>query len=740
MKKSSLILLIGLTLVIGGLTNGGAEKEAELAISPARDGTVPAKPHPLGMLGRGEHLGSKGSLLTEGFESWPPTGWEIDTTESTNNNPYGYPTYWEQYSTYSHSGVYSAGLWWSESTQDEWLKTPSVTLTGSPANTYYLSFWPYAYYGSTYGDHYYVLLSTDGGTTWSDTLLDFTDDFPSGQGWNYFASKEVIDISTYANQSIKIAWNAYAIGGLWYAWLIDDVEIYYPPGDDMACISIDNPADGTAFTGGSTVTIQATVRNEGTDTQNNVAVTVEVDDGAKSIIYTQTGYTGTLNQNDTELITFTPDWTVPDAWGSYTITVYTALGGDEDASNDTLSITVGSIPSTITCEGFEGTWPPDGWTIVNNDGGLYTWAQSTTSPHSGTYHAESRYETSSLRNDDWLITPPLIISSGDGISFWYSSSLSNDSLEVRVSTTGTSPAQFTDLLWATHITSSTYAQQFLSLNAYANDTVWVAFVNKGLYLWRIRIDDVCMPPIYVMGNDMATVSIDNPADGAALQGNSAVTVQATVKNAGANTQNNVPVTVQIDDGSKAVIYTDTKYTGSLSQDQTEVITFTPDWTVPNAFGAYSIKVYTELAGDDDVGNDTLTINVTSIPAGYTFESFESTTFPPVYPEGAWVQIGFTSGYTQGWNRSSGSAYHGSYKAYSRGQNSWLFTPRLTVGTGDGISFWYRAESASYPVSFKVRLSTSPSQTDTSAYTVTLADFPLLNSTTYQQASIDLSGY
>ena len=275
-------------------------------------------------------------------------------------------------------------------------------------------------------------------------------------------------------------------------------------------------------------------------------------------------------------------------------------------------------------EGFEGTYPPDGWLVVNNDGGANEWVQTTVYEHSGSYSTRCKYETSSLANDDWLITPKLSVVTNDTLTFWYRtySSSYQETVEVRLSTTTSSLDQFTNVLWATQVATSTWTEMKFDLTAFAGQEVYIAFVYKSAYEWYWYIDDVTGPDIVVAGDDMATLSIDNPGDGDNLEGNSAVSVQATVKNTGANAQSGVAVNLEIDDGG-GYTYTDVEYTGSLNPDETEQITFSPDWTVPNSFASYSIKVWTALAGDGNADNDTVTISVSASPEGYTVESFEN---------------------------------------------------------------------------------------------------------------------
>jgi len=163
---------------------------------------------------------NKDVLLSEGFEgSWLPAGW----TMIQNNTGYQgtNPCFWSQMSNYAHSGTYSAGLWWDYYYQDEWLITPSMTIAGSCT----LSFWTYGYLGSTYGDHYYVMVTTNNGANWTP-VFDLS---ALTGGWNYYASPFYVDLSAYSGQTVKLAWYAQdptTNDGMWYAWLIDDISVW----------------------------------------------------------------------------------------------------------------------------------------------------------------------------------------------------------------------------------------------------------------------------------------------------------------------------------------------------------------------------------------------------------------------------------------------------------------------------------------------------------------------------------
>jgi|GEM_PF-226243 len=165
--------------------------------------------------------------VSEGFESgtFPPSGWDQIITNATASDT---PRTWGLYDIpqYVHSGQYAAGLWWDYNQQDEWLMTPEFTV-GTNGQ---LEFWSFAYQGSTNDDHYYVKISTDGGTTWNE-LLDLSAlpvyDNPDANDFNDYQEPYTLDLSDYEGQDVQLAWQAVDGDGqgLWYIWMIDDVAV-----------------------------------------------------------------------------------------------------------------------------------------------------------------------------------------------------------------------------------------------------------------------------------------------------------------------------------------------------------------------------------------------------------------------------------------------------------------------------------------------------------------------------------
>jgi hypothetical protein len=172
--------------------------------------------------------------LTESFEGdvFPPTGWSQTILDTGAANTYGvFPT-WCRVGSVAltppvapQDGAWQAGMWWSYNHQDEWLKTPQFTCP--PAAS--IIFKSYVYLGSTNGDHYYVKVSTNNGSTWTP-LWDASTQ--PGAAWNAYATNPItISLANYAGQDIKVAWHAEdpaSNDGMWYTWFIDSVFIGSP--------------------------------------------------------------------------------------------------------------------------------------------------------------------------------------------------------------------------------------------------------------------------------------------------------------------------------------------------------------------------------------------------------------------------------------------------------------------------------------------------------------------------------
>jgi hypothetical protein len=186
-------------------------------------------------------------VLTESFEEGEmPEGW-TQIIENTGSDINIGDFTWQitgavelQSSTITpQDGDYQAFIMWSNDAQDEWLITPEFE---APDGN--LIFWYHGTNGSTYGDNYYVKVSTDDGASW--TALWNASDLPAGE--NHYDVPATVDLSAYAGQNIKIAWNGVDGDGqgLWYTWAIDNITIGGKPFSvkDLAFESASNLSSG----------------------------------------------------------------------------------------------------------------------------------------------------------------------------------------------------------------------------------------------------------------------------------------------------------------------------------------------------------------------------------------------------------------------------------------------------------------------------------------------------------------
>ncbi len=165
------------------------------------------------------------------------------------------------------------------------------------------------------------------------------------------------------------------------------------------------------------------------------------------------------------------------------------------------------------------TFPPTGWSSVNVLG-TNVWNRSTSQFHSGTASAYISYQ--STGGDDWLITKKVNgIVAGDSLVFWWRNAFSSqyppDSLYVRVSTTDSMPASFTNLIAGLNTADTTVApyrwKRFsYPLTAFAGQNIYVGFRHlneegNGGYLDDVSVG-AQLPPvmssnIYLTGNSFA---------------------------------------------------------------------------------------------------------------------------------------------------------------------------------------------------------------------------------------------
>ncbi len=177
--------------------------------------------------------------------------------------------------------------------------------------------------------------------------------------------------------------------------------------------------------------------------------------------------------------------------------------------------------ATVLCaqinEGFEGTFPPAGWTVQSPDGGTgwdtvpvgtspipgWNGGTITSAPtNGGLAVAFCTWSTGGASsNDQWLITPQVTIVAGDEVSCWIRKfGAYADNVKILLSTTGAAVADFTVTIATINYldTDTGWTSYSYSLDSYAGQSVYIAF-NEYV------ADNL---------NDGAAISLDNVVIGA----------------------------------------------------------------------------------------------------------------------------------------------------------------------------------------------------------------------------------
>lgn len=274
----------------------------------------------------------------------------------------------------------------------------------------------------------------------------------------------------------------------------------------------------------------------------------------------------------------------------------------------------GKTTTTLLNEGFEGSFPPAGWTTLDNDGGGTSWGGSTLA-HSGSASALHSYYTWTNQNG-FLMSPSLNFSDNGSytLTFWRYCGYPTDYQYqgVWVSTTNNSAGSFVPVKELGQGTAN-WQQVTVDLSAYAgNSTVYIAFVYQGTNADNMYIDDVTVTK--TTGNSSYHHLVVNPAAGRTITFpdiNVNISGNLTVKGAG--------ITSTTGSASTAITVTDStsiKETGTFRFENERVQSFIAKGSLTIDNGA-SMVVNTGGSGTQDhklslygntVNNGTLNLN------------------------------------------------------------------------------------------------------------------------------------
>ncbi len=151
------------------------------------------------------------------------------------------------------------------------------------------------------------------------------------------------------------------------------------------------------------------------------------------------------------------------------------------------------------CESFDADSETEAcWTIMNANNDFDFWTMNgTLAPFGGVGEsAQINTDFNFGANDDWLISPGLLLTGNEIMSFKYRtySQFEPNDVRVMLSTTGTAPADFTvELASLFTVGNTVYLDSAINLSAYSG-TCYIAFhvPAGGLDGWFLMIDDFCV--------------------------------------------------------------------------------------------------------------------------------------------------------------------------------------------------------------------------------------------------------
>lgn len=185
------------------------------------------------------------TTLQEGFETWPPNGWTLETLGAG----IGFIQDWQGLSS---SGEHSAYAAINNGTCDHWMVTPAIEIAN---DTYQLTFTELNQ-SSQYYDSRSVWVSSGSGVPGNpDFELIWT--APELPGiW----TEQTVSLDAYAGETVFLAWR---YQGTWHEWFIDDITIAPASFVDAALVGWSAPSLYSATV--ETFPVQLTAINLGTE-------------------------------------------------------------------------------------------------------------------------------------------------------------------------------------------------------------------------------------------------------------------------------------------------------------------------------------------------------------------------------------------------------------------------------------------------------------------------------------------
>lgn len=406
---------------------------------------------------------------TEDFENGTPAGfsfvdadndgynWEIYDFGTTGNGHNG-----SDMVIASASYVNNVGAL----TPDNWMILPAFEIP-SDASEFNLR-WFEKGRDASYADEYYSVYISTTGNTVADFGTTAVLTSVSTSDW----VKKTIDLSSYAGQTIFIAFRHYNVTDMFYLD-IDDIRIGGPEPPE---ISIAGPSVVMA---GDTAVFTATT-------------------SATSVTWDVTADYTDFNGNTATVV-----WNTA---GNYTVGASaTNSAGTATASHAVNVFSCDAITTFPYLEDFENTDVLLCWLTVDGDGDGNNWTfdylrgEGAGFDGSNGIAASASYSNGPLTPDNWLISPAFTLPTSEELKLsWFVKAQDADYADeyytVYISTTGHSISDFTTQVY-TGMPTGSWGRQVVDLASYAGQTIYVAFRHYNCTdMFWLDIDNVRIGP------------------------------------------------------------------------------------------------------------------------------------------------------------------------------------------------------------------------------------------------------
>lgn len=481
-------------------------------------------------------------------------------------------------------------------------------------------------------DEGFVDISFDGGTTWTrlgesgegenwynDQFNDWWDG-TSGDPTIWRTATHLLD-GAAGEGSVKIRFGFSSDGSIQAEGFgVDDISITEQPPVNSEAVTVVSPVSACGLTNTEEVTLELT--NLGSLPMDSVIIGFSFNNGLPVVEVVDS----VIQPNDTVVFTFTQtiDLSTP---GDYDLTVWTGTIGDGDTSNDTINLTIASVPTISTLpysqdfENGSGGWTsggsplvwelgePEGTFIDTANSGVNAWVTNLNGdyPNLGndSVYVESPcfdfssltadpvlrfagiFETESCCDEGWVdisldggLTWAKLGSAGEGEN-WY-----NDAFDDFWNGISGAPNEWQN---AEHLLDGAAGQSNVKIRfMFSSDG---SVIREGFGLDDVRI--FAQPEL-----DLVALSIDGPASGCSLDQEE---VTMTFWNKGLQDVSNFELGFIVDNGTPQV----ETYTATVASGDTVTYTFTTEFADLSALATYSIDAFTALVGDEDLESDSL---------------------------------------------------------------------------------------------------------------------------------------